>query len=165
MNLWIVQRLRQIKNSLENDLMSKKSKSIKQKIQESLLGGIILFPLFLLLADQIKSNQIDLAQNKPTKDRNLVTFEWFRFEYGLLILLSLKILNEIARDAKKRKLTNIRDAYRLLSRNILHVDEKRVGFRFETFYGGGFLQIMEEGRKKKEERKRAHVKILEPRLC
>lgn len=50
----------------------------------------------------------------------------------------IQILEEIAREAKKRKTSSILDAYRLLSRNILVVDKDHLGVRFETFVTGKY---------------------------
>ena len=44
----------------------------------------------------------------------------------------------MARDAKKRKSTNILQAYRLLSRNVVVVDSDHVGVRFETFFSAKY---------------------------
>jgi len=95
-----VQRLRQIKNNLQNDLISKKTKTIQQKIQESL------------------SSEAKLSKSSAETRE--------------------EILDEITQDAKRRKISNLYNAYRLLSRNITYVDEKHVGFRFETFHSGKY---------------------------
>lgn len=45
-------------------------------------------------------------------------------------------LEEIHQHSQKRKTNNFQQAYRLLSKSIVPVDDTSLAFRFETFYSG-----------------------------
>lgn len=142
---FIVQRLRQIRNSLENDLVAKKTKSVQQKIVESLVSkpGKAEFPssflhrlppfFFDLSSFHLNKRQKDKRQNSSSLHQQLEDQKNKR-----ALDSREQILDDFERDAKKRKNLTVAGAYRLLSRNVLVVDKDHVGVRFETFFQGSY---------------------------